>query len=284
MIISNDNIYKILLITDDNYLPWRHGPADFSMASYRFTEHQQYNSFYLSVLNQFETNRTKEGYDALVVDKKFNVCNDSIQFYKDLSRLINNDVYLQYITKIKIDRNMDSGLHYDCHFHDVINKKANERVAHENILMLKQKIDRMRIKVFLSHSHMDKPIVNKLYDDLRKMNIMSWIDEKEINYGDRIFEKIEDGISTCNIQLVFLSKDSVKSLWVRREYESYLQDEIERKTRFLIPVLIDNVEIPLFMKTKRYVDFTNENNYKKSLYELISGLGKIKNEISEQNT
>jgi hypothetical protein len=44
-----------------------------------------------------------------------------------------------------------------------------------------------------------------------------WLDEKDLEGGDIIIEKIISGLETCNEAMVLISPDSIKSEWVRFE-------------------------------------------------------------------
>jgi hypothetical protein len=62
------------------------------------------------------------------------------------------------------------------------------------------------IKVFVSHSSVDKPFVERLATDLRiRESIDVWLDKWEIQPGDRIASKIEEGLE-CFPLCPFASK------------------------------------------------------------------------------
>ena len=48
--------------------------------------------------------------------------------------------------------------------------------------------------LFLSHTRVDKPFVEKLASDLKQLGINVWFDKWEIKVGDSITWKIADGI------------------------------------------------------------------------------------------
>lgn len=48
--------------------------------------------------------------------------------------------------------------------------------------------------VFLSHASKDKPFVEKLAQSLKKIGINVWFDKWEIDVGDSITWKVEEGI------------------------------------------------------------------------------------------
>lgn len=72
-------------------------------------------------------------------------------------------------------------------------------------------------KVFISYSYKDKEFVQKLASDLQARGIRLWYDRLEINVGDSIVEKIEQGIGQSAFLLVVLSKNSIGATWVQKE-------------------------------------------------------------------
>ena len=109
--------------------------------------------------------------------------------------------------------------------------------------------------VFLSHSSKNKPFVKKLYDDLTKEDIDVWFDKWEIKVGDSIIRKIEEGLNSHDYLAIVLSEDSVKSEWVRRELSAGLMREIESKSVVVLPILLEDCEIPILLREKRRADF-----------------------------
>lgn len=116
-------------------------------------------------------------------------------------------------------------------------------------------------KVFLSHSSKDKPIVISAALDLEKKGMVPWLDAFDILPGESIISKIDEGLKECDFVVLFLSKNSVSSNWVKKEWETILWDEVgENKTK-IIPVKLDDCEIPKILQTKKYIDFSSDYNY-----------------------
>ncbi|MFP5273818.1 toll/interleukin-1 receptor domain-containing protein [Coleofasciculus sp.] len=68
------------------------------------------------------------------------------------------------------------------------------------------------MKAFISHSSIDKPFVERLATDLRtREGIDAWYDAWEILPGDRIPDKLEEGLANAGILVLVLSPDSVNS-------------------------------------------------------------------------
>ena len=127
--------------------------------------------------------------------------------------------------------------------------------------------------IFLSHNFTDKPFVRRLAQDLQAAGLRVWLDEAEMQFGDSLIEKIQQGINEMEYLGVILSKHSVQSEWVRREVNIALQQEIEGKRVKVLPFLIDDCEIPLFLKDKLYADFRNQSRYETVLVQVLCRLG-----------
>lgn len=127
--------------------------------------------------------------------------------------------------------------------------------------------------IFLSHSSKDKFFVRNLTDHLRSHGIIVWLDEAEIKIGDSLTEKIGKAIEETGFVGVVLSHNSVNSEWVQRELQIALQKEIKGREVVVLPILIENVEIPPFLKDKLYADFTTPDKFEKEFPKLLKALG-----------
>ncbi|PRY22737.1 TIR domain-containing protein [Spirosoma oryzae] len=149
-------------------------------------------------------------------------------------------------------------------------------------------------KIFLSHTSVDKPFVRKLAADLRNYGHTVWIDEAEINIGDSLIGKIREGLDVVDYVAAVLSKASIQSEWVKKELEIASNKEIKQKRVIVLPLVIEEVEMPGFLEGKLYGDFTSEDKYEPTLHLLLRSLGdslsisksddefeKIKKELAE---
>lgn len=128
-------------------------------------------------------------------------------------------------------------------------------------------------KIFLSHTSIDKPFVRKLANDLRSNGHTVWIDEAEINIGDSLIGKIRDGLDSVDYVAVILSQASIKSEWVQKELEIASNRELKEKKKVVLPIKIEDVELPGFLEGKFYGDFSNEKEYSEKLELLLRSLG-----------
>lgn len=137
--------------------------------------------------------------------------------------------------------------------------------------------------IFLSHNSKDKPFVRKLAEDLRKNGHYVWVDEAEIKVGDSLIGKIEEGIENTEYLGVVISSNSNKSEWVIREVRTALNQEIYNKKVKVLPILIENVEMPPFLLDKKYADFTSDDNYDNALQDILDRLSELPDGIEKSS-
>ena len=130
-------------------------------------------------------------------------------------------------------------------------------------------------KVFLSHSSKDKPRVREIAYFLKENGIYVWIDEAEIKIGDSLIKKITDGISEADYLFAFLSNNSINSAWVQEELEIAMNLEIEKKKVVVVPILLEDCDIPSFLKKKVYADMRTASPNNQEYNTILRRLGII---------
>ena len=115
-----------------------------------------------------------------------------------------------------------------------------------------------QMRIFLSHSSKDKQFVEKLAKDILALDVEVWLDKWEIKVGDSLLDKIGEGLESSDYLIIILSNNSVQSSWVRKELNVFLCNEISSKKIKILPVLIDDCDIPIFLREKLYADFRDE--------------------------
>lgn len=125
-------------------------------------------------------------------------------------------------------------------------------------------------KLFLSYSSTDKDFVRTLAADLRELGHQPWLDEWEIRVGDSIPSKIEQGISDADYVVIILTERALRSNWVEREWKSKYWQEVQTQQISVLPVLLEDCELPALLASKRYADF--RSNYSLGLGALAQAL------------
>src|SRR5690349_14311039 len=128
-------------------------------------------------------------------------------------------------------------------------------------------------KLFISYSHRDEAFAKKFATALHQQGQPVWLAEWEIGPGDSLVDKIfEEGLRDAGAVAVLLSKESVKSKWVREELSVAMIKRIENLTR-LIPILIEDVELPTALRALHWVDMrSNFDEGVRAIVNVLSGV------------
>ncbi|MGH7595797.1 MAG: toll/interleukin-1 receptor domain-containing protein [bacterium] len=96
-------------------------------------------------------------------------------------------------------------------------------------------------RVFLSHASKDRAFIEKLYNDLLKYKIAPWKDTEEIRDGRPWLKVIfEDGISTCDSIIVYLTKHSINSKMVAKEIDAAFIEQMSDNGITILPYIDDS--------------------------------------------
>src|SRR5262249_5008162 len=109
--------------------------------------------------------------------------------------------------------------------------------------------------VFLSHSSKNKDAVGSLAERLKADGLRVWFDEWEIQPGDPIFQKVQEGLQRSRILLLFLSRHSLDSDWAALEHQTILFRDPTNKDRRFIPLRLDDAEPPDILRHFAYIDW-----------------------------
>ncbi|HEY8006040.1 MAG TPA: toll/interleukin-1 receptor domain-containing protein [Methylocella sp.] len=139
--------------------------------------------------------------------------------------------------------------------------------------------------IFISYSQQDKVFVDNLARNLVTAKHNVWMDRWELSLGDSLTQRIEGALTKANAILVIVSKNSVESNWCKRELSAGLIRELEEQKTLVMPCVIDDCQIPLFLRDKLYADFRRDPDEAFSLVD--SSLARVSNPLqgrSEQPT
>jgi hypothetical protein len=126
------------------------------------------------------------------------------------------------------------------------------------------------MSIFISYSHANSDIVEKIAANLVAKNIHIWIDKWQLAFGDSLIQRIQEGLTECSALLIVLSKDYLESEWCTKEQEAAILRELEEKKVIAIPILLEDCEIPIFLRGKYYADFRGD--FDKAIHALQDSL------------
>lgn len=136
------------------------------------------------------------------------------------------------------------------------------------------------LKVFLCHASTDKPKVRELYKRLIDDGVEVWFDVESLIAGQNWQIEIPKAIRSSDAVIVCLSKNSItKEGYVQKEikYALDIADEKPEGTIFIIPVRLEECQVPNRLNLYHWVDIFDEGYIKllKALKLRSAQLGRI---------
>ncbi len=128
-----------------------------------------------------------------------------------------------------------------------------------------------QIRIFLCHSSGDKEKVRELHRQLLSDNFKPWLDEEDLLPGQEWRSVIPKVVRASDIVLVCLSNGSVsKTGYVQKEIVFALDvaDEKPEGITYIIPVRLEECNIPDRLERWQAVDLFKENGYEKLVRSL----------------
>lgn len=116
------------------------------------------------------------------------------------------------------------------------------------------------MKAFLSHTSSDKDLVGLVHQKLENKN--AWYDAADIENGESIPEKINEGLRYATHYILFWSQKASESNWVRAELNAAFVRMMANKCKFMLFVL-DNTPLPELLQPYKY-DNIDKNDLEKA--------------------
>jgi uncharacterized membrane protein YecN with MAPEG domain len=108
-------------------------------------------------------------------------------------------------------------------------------------------------KIFVSYSRRDSDVVLKLSNLLKENGHSIVIDVDSISAGQHLHKTLADGLRDADVFIVFISSTSIKSQFVLSEIGAATAYASESDRTLVIPVLIDDIEIPSIIQDLLYI-------------------------------
>lgn len=118
-------------------------------------------------------------------------------------------------------------------------------------------------KVFLSHSSKDEKVVDMLFDEFQKSAISAWYDKYQIEPGDSITDKINEGLKESELGIICISNSFLDSStgWTKSELNYFVQRRMNNPEKMFIIVNIDvpHSELPPLVQDYKYIDLKRDD-------------------------
>ncbi len=137
---------------------------------------------------------------------------------------------------------------------------------------VKQTKDQKRkLSVFLCHSSNDKLAVRALYSRLIADGITPWLDEEDLLPGEKWEIEIPKAVRNSDVVLVCLSQSSINKKGYLQKEIRYALDAAQEQpegTIYLIPLKLEECDIPEHLRIWQWVNFFEKTGYEKLIMAL----------------
>jgi hypothetical protein len=127
------------------------------------------------------------------------------------------------------------------------------------------------LSIFLCHSSNDKPQVRELYKRLKSKRFDPWLDEEKLLPGQIWQLEIKKAVKKADIVIVCLSRGSITKVGYIQKEISYALDFAEEQPEgklFLIPLKLEECEVPERLSKWHWNNYFDKNGYEKLLEAL----------------
>ena len=127
------------------------------------------------------------------------------------------------------------------------------------------------LKIFLCHSSADKNAVYRLDEHLRTDGTKPWLDEKDLLPGQDWSAEITKAVRASDVVLVCLSKMATNNAgYLHKEIREALDvaDRQPEGSIFLIPIRLEEVEVPERLRRWQWVNLFEDSGYEKLIRAL----------------
>lgn len=126
-------------------------------------------------------------------------------------------------------------------------------------------------KVFISHRGSDTTVATRLADEIRNAGHDVWLDAWEIEIGDSIVRKINDGLGEADYVVLCLSLDGVMSRWISAEWMTTLARQLNGDGVKLLPARLTGGDVPPILADIKYADLVSD--WGSEVGELLRAVG-----------
>jgi hypothetical protein len=133
--------------------------------------------------------------------------------------------------------------------------------------------------IFISHSTANDSFVNRLSDELQIRGIQTWVDHRDMPAGSRWVAELEAALMQSDVMLLVLSAASTSSSYVESEWHTFFN-----MGRKIIPLMLDDCDVPLFLRTFHQVDFRRQDAFRENIDALLQVLPESLDKTSRSNS
>ncbi len=121
------------------------------------------------------------------------------------------------------------------------------------------------LRVFLCHASEDKEVARLLHKRLSQDGFAPWLDEEDLLPGQKWRDEIPKVVRKSDVVVVCLSRHTEKEGYLQKEIKVALEvaDEKPEGVIFVVPLRIEECQIPDSLGEWHWVNYFEENGYEK---------------------
>ena len=124
--------------------------------------------------------------------------------------------------------------------------------------------------VFISYRKTDVVQAEQLAEEIRRAGHQVWFDEWNINLGDSIIGKINEGLEGATYLVLCYSSEGTTSAWMGREWMSALARQLDGYSIRILPALLTGGEPPAILADIKYADLVKD--WSKGVEQLLKAI------------
>jgi hypothetical protein len=130
--------------------------------------------------------------------------------------------------------------------------------------------------VFISYSSRWRDWAKELVENLESHKLRIFIDQKDLRPGDQLANALQAGLARSHGSIVLLTRAWLESAWCQEEATVLLKRSVEEKDFRLIPLLLEDIDLPPLWASRLFLNFRNQAHPQgpeldKLLYTLLGG-------------
>jgi ribosomal protein S8 len=143
--------------------------------------------------------------------------------------------------------------------------------------------EKRSLKVFLCYAHNDHEVVHKLHNRLKRDGVDVWFDEKKLLGGANWEYEIRKAVRENDVIIVCLSSQCNPSGFRQKEVEIALNEAALKPQEeiFVIPVRLEDCDVPEQLKIRQWVDLFRRGGYLKLMESLNSRAAQLQRTVVE---
>ena len=145
-----------------------------------------------------------------------------------------------------------------------------ERVYNSGVNSGSPILDAKMPNVFISHRRADAKKAERLATEIRAAGHEVWLDDWNINLGDSIVQRMNEGLQGATYVVICYSSSGVMSPWMSREWMSALARQMNGHGVKVLPVMLTGGDPPAILADLKYVDLVR--GWSKAIGELLQAI------------